>query len=282
MNTLNIDKKYYPKIANVFSRSTLNDFIRSNSTISNIIQCGEVKQKNKDIFTYRDFFESSYNLIEREYQNEYIYKNKLAIKELLLDTHNDNATILNEINTLSSKIDMLVLNGTITAYEIKTELDTTNRLEKQLLNYTLVFDKVNIFTHITQLKNIRSIIKGYKQFKNVGICILQNGEIEFVKEPKSSIRHLDKDLMFGVLRQSEAKKIFSSNDLLVCKERFRKLSKNKAHEVLLNALLHREKTDRDFIDSLPNCLKFSGIKLNSFNKKEKNSFTNKLICDIVT
>lgn len=46
-----------------------------------------------------------------------------------------------------SKADSVVLNGTSTVYEIKTEFDNLSRLPQQLTDYSKVFDHINVVTH---------------------------------------------------------------------------------------------------------------------------------------
>ena len=89
------------------------------------------------------------------------------------DKHSQKATLLTELNVGKSKADLVVINGTTTVYEIKTELDSTARLEGQLSDYIQVFDRVNVITCESKVKNIEKIINSDSRFQNVGIYLLK-------------------------------------------------------------------------------------------------------------
>lgn len=59
-------------------------------------------------------------------------------------------------------------NGIITGIEIKTERDSTRRLNKQLKNYSLVCDYVYVLCHDTHVEKVEEILKTHKHFQ-VGI-----------------------------------------------------------------------------------------------------------------
>src|SRR5258708_1033220 len=71
-----------------------------------------------------NFFESAFKLLRREgYRDEYIYKAALTHK-VLLGTHSlQTASMLNEFRVGECKADLVILNGTSTAYEVKSERD---------------------------------------------------------------------------------------------------------------------------------------------------------------
>jgi len=74
-----------------------------------------------------------YQYLKKEYQNEYFYKNTL-LNKLLLGIHSPRTTTaLTEVPVGNSKADFILLNGKAVVYEIKTELDTFDRLETQMM-----------------------------------------------------------------------------------------------------------------------------------------------------
>src|SRR5258705_3315018 len=137
-----------------------NDFNRSlsriftNPTFKTIVQTGSCSYILNKLKKYdsqlsitpgtqvKDVIESAYAYISRNYRNEYVYKNTIA-NNILLGRHSLNtATMLNEFKVASSIADIVIINGTSTVYEIKTELDSPEKLNKQIENYKKVFDKV--------------------------------------------------------------------------------------------------------------------------------------------
>lgn len=80
-------------------------------------------------------------LINKYYHNEITIKSNF-INNILLKTKN-HITIF-ELNAGKSRLDLCKVNGSSIAYEIKTDLDNLNRLNKQLGDYLKLFEKVYI------------------------------------------------------------------------------------------------------------------------------------------
>lgn len=73
-----------------------------------------------------------YRFMSKSYRNEYFYQNTL-LNKLLLGRHSVNTTTaLTQIPISKSKADFILINGRAVVYEIKTELDTFDRLETQI------------------------------------------------------------------------------------------------------------------------------------------------------
>lgn len=107
--------------------------------------------------TLGDLLKASYEYLSRNYRNEYIYKNAIANK-ILLGVHSINTSyMLQEFRVGRSKVDTVILNGTSNVYEIKSELDTLERLERQISDYKRAFDKVHVITSEDQLKKSSSL-----------------------------------------------------------------------------------------------------------------------------
>ena len=67
-------------------------------------------------------------------------------------------TTIFEMRVNSSRIDVGRINGDSHAYEIKTELDTITKLEKQVNDYLRVFEFVEVVAHPKHIKSIIKII----------------------------------------------------------------------------------------------------------------------------
>lgn len=88
-----------------------------------------------------------------------------------------------ELNACGSRVDMCKINGTSIAYEIKTDLDNFNRLEKQLLDYTQLFEKVYVICSENRSEEIMRLLPD-----NIGIFTYRqtshyNYRFEEVKRP---------------------------------------------------------------------------------------------------
>ncbi|MBW5468475.1 sce7726 family protein [Brevibacillus formosus] len=62
-----------------------------------------------------------------------------------------------EMNVGSSRLDIGRINGESRAYEIKTELDSLDKLDKQLRDYSRVFDYVYVVSHVKHLEKVKEI-----------------------------------------------------------------------------------------------------------------------------
>lgn len=93
-------------------------------------------------------------IIMRFYPCERIIKYNL-VKDFR--KHSDEVTIF-EMKVKNSRIDIGRINGSSYVYEIKTELDSLNKLEKQLRDYSEVFEYINIVIHPKHLKRCKNII----------------------------------------------------------------------------------------------------------------------------
>lgn len=81
---------------------------------------------------FAEFLNRVYSFLFKNYRNEYIYKN-VIVNKILLGKHSlKTSQMLTEFRVGKCKADVVVLNCTSTVYEIKSELDSFNRLGKQL------------------------------------------------------------------------------------------------------------------------------------------------------
>lgn len=100
-------------------------------------------------------FDEAFTLLSRsKFRDDYVYRSAITQK-ILLGRHSlHTATLLNEVRAGSSKADVVVLNGTSTAYEIKSERDTLSRLRNQLSNYKNVFASLNVVVSRSHLSEV--------------------------------------------------------------------------------------------------------------------------------
>lgn len=109
------------------------------------------------------------DIILRYYPNEICIK-ATFIKQILMKGKS-HVTIF-ELPVGSSRADLCKINGTSVAYEIKTDLDNFNRLEKQINDYYKIFEEVYIICSESNIDNVISVIPQtcgiytYKQTKS--------------------------------------------------------------------------------------------------------------------
>jgi hypothetical protein len=109
--------------------------------------------------------------LSKNYRDESIYKNAVA-NNILFGRHSPATTaMLQEFRVRRSKVDCVIVNGSVHAYEIKTELDSPARLAKQLADYRTVFPKISVITDERLAGRYAELLDG----SPVGVVALSRG-----------------------------------------------------------------------------------------------------------
>lgn len=226
------------------------------------------------------FFNDVYNFLSKYYKNEYIYKNTI-IKNILLGRHSLNtAYVINECRIGKSRADSVILNGTSTVYEIKSEYDTFLRLEQQLNDYKQAFEYVYIVVPTSTVEKLKSSLKDF----NVGILELNNNDsLTKIREAKSNKEYFDKNIIFDILNQREYKSIVhkyfnnipivpNTKTYSLYREYFNKLDIEIIHLETVKSLKLRgnNKFLKDFVLTVPDSLKALALQTNLTKKAKLN------------
>lgn len=247
--------------------------------IRSMVDCGEndyIKKKYNqfrdliapDVITYGDFLEYGYRLLAKSYRNEYVYKNQMVnriIKKHSLKT----SVILNEFHIGNSIADLIFLNGTDRAFEIKTEFDSEVRLLSQLSDYRKAFSRVYLVIPQSLLSRYESMLDD-----SIGVILLTNRNS--MKEYKKAIPnydYLDAETMMKCLRKEEYTDIIRKMSVVpdttpvrffqACLEVFRSLPILELHSQFINVLKRRKLHNYEYIENeVPDFLKLLSINLN--------------------
>ncbi|MHB9027049.1 MAG: sce7726 family protein [Armatimonadota bacterium] len=231
--------------------------------------------------TLGEFFDWAYGVLQaKDNRHEYIYKNALAQK-VLLGRHSLNTScMITEFRAGSCKADVVILNGTSTVYEIKSERDRLDRLEKQLHEYLKIFDQVQVITgdnHVDALERNIPV--------EVGIQVLTGRfSISDYRPPVSNIANVRPESIFESLQRSEYLTILNMYDITVpavpntrmhavAKELFCSLTPEQAHKGMVEALKENRNPIvlREFILSVPGSLKAAAVSV-PLSKSERFRF----------
>ncbi|WP_141233407.1 sce7726 family protein [Lysobacter antibioticus] len=144
-------------------------------------------------------FDEGFRELNNKYRCEYVYKAHI-VNKLVFGRHSPRtASVQTELQVGKSVADIVVFNGTSTAYEIKTEFDTSRRLETQTADYLKVFDNVYVVTHPDLIRKYSDIVPD-----RVGVIALTARNR--LSERKSAISNVDSvssRSIFRIMRQSE-------------------------------------------------------------------------------
>jgi uncharacterized protein CbrC (UPF0167 family) len=144
-------------------------------------------------------------------RDEYIYRAALTHK-VLMGTHSLNtACMLTEFRAGACKADLAILNGTATAYEIKSERDSLSRLANQVANYKQVFAKVYVIASERHVAGVLDTVPN-----DVGVMMLSSRyQISTVREAEDRPDRICPATVFESLRSSEAAAILRSMGVAV-------------------------------------------------------------------
>lgn len=271
----------------VFTNRELNSLVKTGT-----MKYAEKVNKRYNLQAHNIFEElkAIYTYLGSNHRNEYYYKNQL-LNKIVFGKHSPNTTsALRELPVSKSIADFIIINGRAQVYEIKTELDTLERLDGQLQDYYKAFKYVNVITDENYVKRIEKEVN-----HDIGIWTLTNrNQIHCVRKAKEHANELDSRVMFNILRKPEFEKLNKKEFGFLPKvgasqyykanfNLFRQLSIGQQQKELTHILkqryLTRFKGKTDLIEDCPKELKelvyFSKLKddqirnLNNIWKKEE-------------
>ncbi|BCW61788.1 hypothetical protein StoSoilB22_07610 [Arthrobacter sp. StoSoilB22] len=197
-----VSMKFAARISSVFSTSVFASLAspQGGGAASRLTVLHELTEAHDATLTLGEAFDAAHGLLGHSYRNEYYFKNKLVSK-IVLGRHSvRTASALMEVPSGRSIVDLVIFNGTSTAYEIKTDLDSFARLPAQLDDYSSRFEHVNVVTSIERAAEAERVTPD-----TVGIIgIRQNGSLSVVRPSSSGFSRLKQASIFQLLRQKEA------------------------------------------------------------------------------
>ena len=259
-----VDQKWSRELSKLFSASIVNELVKngSSSFVHEIVFASGLDKHIGNKATIRDLFQWVFDHLCQNYRNEYIYKSAIA-RQILLSKHSlKEAMLLTELRVGSCKADVVILNGTSTVYEIKSEYDNMDRLALQLATYRKVFDKIQVITAPSQLEKVMKQVEA-----DIGIMLLDDdGEITPVRDAMSCRSGVSPDVIFDSFRKPEYTSIIKAKFGRVpevpntqiysaCKKLFASLSPEEAHDLMVAQLKGRSNKAllQEFLDSIPEC-----------------------------
>lgn len=157
-------------LTRMFSASVLRDLGRTgrSALLARLLNQTGIATEICASATVGDAFEYAFaQLSSLGNRDEYVYRSAITQK-ILLGQHNlRTASLLSEARVGACKADLVVLNGTATAYEIKSERDSLARLANQVAAYREVFAAVNVVTSPSHASQVLALIP-----KDVGVLVL--------------------------------------------------------------------------------------------------------------
>ena len=270
-----MEKINYRGLSVLYNRTFVRKIISNNykNYLENILSRSNYLVKEVSLVHVLD---SLYSEFKKNYKCEYVYKNTI-VNKILLGRHSLNtSTLISESNVGKSKADIVIFNGTSTVYEIKTELDSLNRLEAQLEDYLKCFDKIYVITTLENIKKLENKLSG-----KIGLIeYTKRGTLREHKKAESNKQNIDKKSLFSLFRKNEMLNIIKKIGFEIpdvhprylreeCEKIFLKLSNEEAHNIAIEEIKKRKikNEQKEIIEMAPESLKFFFLAEN-LNKKQ--------------
>jgi hypothetical protein len=168
--------------------------------------------------------------------------------------------MLTEFRAGKCKADVVILNGSSSVYEVKSEYDSFKRLEKQISEYLKLFDRINVITSDSQIVKLKTLLP-----LEIGIQVLTSrNTISTIREAKSNLLNIDTDILFNSLRKDEYIALIKDyygaipdlpNTLLfkACKKLYCEIAVEDAHHLTINILRNRSNNQfiKDYLEMIP-------------------------------
>ncbi len=262
--------------SSLFSRSGAELWIKSNfDSINYKIERYDIKWQNSANATYLEYLKYVYQILEKNYQNEYVFKNSFLNEWLIKEIGHNNTKVFNEFRVGNAIADLVMFNGKSKVFEIKTEFDSTKRLNLQIENYSKAFNQIFLIVPESKLSTYT------KLDESIGLITFNKNEKyeRFTLQRDAIINNeVDSETIMKVLHTNEYKSIVKSfygelpnmtsfNQYNTCKDLIKEIPNTE-----LNKKFIEKMKNRDLENTLSNRYykEFNQISLAlKLNKKEK-------------
>lgn len=218
-----------------------------------------------------DVFERLYSHLLENYRCEYVFKNALAAA-LLARRRRARSRLLAELEVGTgarrARADLALFDHTSTVFEVKTELDSFRRLDRQLDAYRGSFDRIYVVTSESQAAKLEQCVAA-----EVGIMVLTaRHALRRVRPSASHVGRVSAAGLFGCLRREEYCRIIELEFGRVpragnchiweeCRRLFLRLDGPTAHKRWVAELRARRGGQHyeEYVAALPPSLKLLGL-----------------------
>lgn len=164
--------------------------------------------------TVADCFDMAFEILSVDGQrDEYVYRSAVS-RKVLIERHSlVEACMLSEFRAGNCKADLVILNGTSTAYEIKSERDSLVRLAMQVSAYKKIFAQVNV---ISSEQHVESVLKITPEDIGV-VCLTRKFDLVNIRDAHDCPEQICPVMVFESLRSNEAVAILNAMSIPIPK-----------------------------------------------------------------
>lgn len=260
-------------LARLFSPTVYRELATSgrSALFRRLIDQTDVKERCSPDATVAEAFEQAFRLLKPVgVRHEYVYRTAIT-QNVLLGKHSlRTSSMLSEFRIGDCRADVVILNGTATVYEIKSERDSLVRLANQVDSYKRVFAAVTVIACDRHLDGILRTVPD-----DVGVMQLSSrDQITTIRAASNRPERISPISIFESVRSSEAALILKAMDIPVpqvpntqrhtaMRELFVGLDPEKAHREMVRTLKRTRNLAKlsSLIDALPESLHANALSI---------------------
>lgn len=268
----------------IFSSAQLQAIARGElSFVRHIASTLDLHTTSGSGLTVEDVIDDVFSRMWKGYRNEYIFKNRLIESVFLKKYSQSDATLLTELRVGRCVADAVLVNGSSTCFEIKTEYDSLSRLSEQVTSYRKLFDKVIVISTESHQQNLLEQLPS-----DIGLSLLtKKGALTVIRKPEDhSADVIDTSVLTNTLRLKElmaltrsltSEKLPSSNIEVYhfCNDVIASSDPVKVRQGFRKILKICRKHDKELLCSVPKSLKNALVSY-KFTTKELSGLISQL------
>ena len=276
--------------SSLFSYSSWTNTLKTGvpSDIQSVYKKYENEQNFYGQLTYMNYLSWVYRYMLKNYRNEYIYKNELVNKHIYKHFGRTSSVAVNEFRVADAVADLALFNGESKCFEIKSDLDSPQRLSSQLDYYQRVFEQCYIMVPVETVADYQSLVDD-----RVGILTLRycrNGQVslntERLAKPNETV---DIDVLMRSVRAEEYRwmvkqaygRLPDVSDFEMfetCKDMLSHLNNEQLHTLFREAVKQRKSKVSNLKKIMPMFRQMSlSMNMNSGNMMKLENLYNKKI-----
>jgi hypothetical protein len=199
-------------LTRLFSSAVIQEMAKKgrSSLFTRLIEQAGVVGRCSTGATVGEAFDSAFDVLKSAgLRDEYVYRAAIT-KKILMGKHSlRTASMLSEFRAGVCKADLVILNGTATVYEIKSERDSLARLLNQITNYMRVFASVNVIVGESHRESVLEVVPD-----DVGVmCLSKRYSISVIRDARDRPERICPVAVFESLRTGEAIAILQALDV---------------------------------------------------------------------
>lgn len=272
----------FAALSRMFSAAVVRELGRSgrSALFARLLTQSGLASKMPSDATIGDIFDHAFSLLRSiGNRDEYVYRAAITQKILLGQHSLRTASMLSEARVGTCKADVVVLNGTATAYEIKSERDSLARLPNQVAAYGEVFAAVNV---VTSPSHVAQVLRQAPEW--VGILVLSAKYTLQIERPAVvDAARIDPLAALDFMRVEEAHQVLRALDLVppnvpntqmhgALREMFSCLDPAEIHSQMVTTLkaTRSQSAASEFIKTVPMSLRAAilTVKMNGASERK--------------